>query len=58
MMEVVTGVRQFKDTGRSETEDRWPLEAEIGRKTYYYKKKSVGGMSLSNITNLEHCKLL
>lgn len=39
MLDAVTGLMQFEDTGRSEMEDRWPLEAELGKITYYDKKK-------------------
>lgn len=40
MLEAVTRVIQFEDAGRSEMEDRWLLEAELGNITYYHKNVS------------------
>lgn len=38
MLDAVTGLIQFEDGERSEMEDRWPLEAELGKITYCNKK--------------------
>lgn len=38
MLDAVTGLIQFEDAGRSEMEDRWPLEAELCKITYCNKK--------------------